>query len=482
MKRNNFALWAAALGTSLFAIAAMASDSAQKAAPQTPTPTVSPQDVNAIARDAYLYAYPIVSMDVTMRQATNVPNAGMINMRAPVNQFAHARAYPRADEKDVVRFNFDTLYSLAWLDITPEPMVLTVPDTGGRYYLLEMLDMWSDVFSVVGSRTTGTKAGNFAIVAPGWSGTLPEGVDKIVAPTPAIWILGRTKTDGPADYANVHQIQDGYRLTPLSQWGREYTPPQDVPADPSIDNKTPPQVQVNRMDGVAVLTRLAELFSKYPPHANDYPILFRMRALGLEPGKPFDPGKLGPALAATINAAAKQALDSLAPAMRKMGRLVNGWNLLTENIGTYGTSYKQRAVIALGGLGANLPEDAVYPTAFVDAKGAPLSSANKYVLHFDKGKLPPANAFWSITMYDKDGFQVSNPINRFAIGERDKLVFNADGSLDIYVQAESPGKNKESNWLPAPKNAPFQPTLRIYSPRPEVADGTWAPPPFRRMH
>ena len=250
----------------------------------------------------------------------------------------------------------------------------------------------------------------------------------------------------------------------------------------SVDTKTPPAIQVNRMNGVAVLTRLAELFSKYPPHANDYPILFRMRALGLEPGKPFDPGKLDPARAATINAAAKQALDGLAPAMRKIGRITNGWNLVTENIGTCGTSYEQRAIIAFGGLGANLPEDALYPTAFVDAKGLPVSGANKYVLHFDKGKLPPADAFWSITMYDKDGFQVPNPINRFAIGDRDKFAFNADGSLDIYVQAAPPGKDKESNWLPAPKNAPFQPTLRIYSPRQEVADGTWAPPPIRRVH
>jgi hypothetical protein len=199
----------------------------------------------------------------------------------------------------VVRFNFDTLYLLAWLDLSAEPIVLSVPDTGGRYYLMQMLDMWSDVFAVVGSRTTGTKAGNFAIVAPGWSGTLPEGVDKIVAPTPAIWILARTQTNGPANYANVHKIQDGYKLMPLSQWGKAYTPPRDVPIDPSVDAKTPPAIQVNRLNGVAVLTRLAELFSKYPPHANDYPILFRMRALGLEPA--FDPGKLDPALAATIN-------------------------------------------------------------------------------------------------------------------------------------------------------------------------------------
>ena len=220
---------------------------------------LTPDQAKALARDVYLYAYPIVSMDATMRQVTNVPNASTIPMRAPVNQFAHARAYPKAEDKDVVRFNFDRLYSLAWIDVAREPIVLSVPDTGGRYYLLEMLDMWTDVFAVVGQRTTGTKAGHFALVPHGWSGTLPQGVDKIEVPTSLFWLLGRTQTNGPADYANVHKVQDGYKLTPLSQWGKDYTPPQNLPTDPAIDTKTPPMVQVNRMDGVAVLTRLATL-------------------------------------------------------------------------------------------------------------------------------------------------------------------------------------------------------------------------------
>ncbi|MGQ0446525.1 MAG: DUF1254 domain-containing protein [Beijerinckiaceae bacterium] len=202
-----------AVGASGFALFAIASSGATEA--------VSPEEIYAIARDVYLYAYPIVSMDITMRQATNVPDAATANMRAPVNEFAHVQAYPKADEKDAVRFNFDTLYSLAWLDLSSEPVILSVPDTKGRYYLLPMLDMWTDVFSVVGSRTTGTKAGTYAIVAPGWSGNLPEGAVKIVAPTPVIWILGRTQTNGPEDYANVHKVQDGYKLTPLSQWGKE---------------------------------------------------------------------------------------------------------------------------------------------------------------------------------------------------------------------------------------------------------------------
>jgi hypothetical protein len=439
---------------------------------------LSPDETYALVRDAYLFAYPIVSMDVTMRQATNVPDAVTVNLRAPVNQFAHARAYPKADEKDVVRYNFDTLYSMAWLDLSSEPIILSVPDTQGRYYLLPMLDMWSDVFSVIGSRTTGTKAANYAIVSPNWNGALPQGVEKIVAPTPIIWILGRTKTDGPADYDNVHKVQDGYKLTPLSHWGKAYAPPKSAPTDSSIDDKTPPLVQVNNLDGVAMLTRLAQLLAKHPPHGNDYPILYRLRALGIEAGKPFDAAKLAPETVEIINKAAKEALASLPAAMMKAGDHVNGWNIGRENMGTYGTSYLRRATVAIGGLGANLPEDAIYPISFVDGKGKPLSGANKYVLRFEKGKTPPADAFWSITMYDKDGFQVPNPINRYALSSYSDLKRNADGSLDIYVQANSPGKNKEANWLPAPKAA-FQPTMRLYSPRAEALDGSWAPPPFK---
>jgi len=476
MRQNNGAgLAKAALGMAL----ALALDGAAHA--QTAPPRLTPEETYALARDAYLYAYPIVSIDTTMRQATNVPDAATINMRAPVNQFAHARAYPNADEKDVVRYNFDTLYSLAWLDLSREPIILSVPDSEGRYYLLPMLDMWTDVFSVVGTRTTGAKAGAYAIAAPGWSGALPEGVVKIAAPTPVVWILGRTQTNGPADYANVHKAQDGYRLTPLSLWGKDYTPPKNSRIDASIDGKTPPLVQVNKLDGVAMLTRLANLMSVHPPHPNDYPILFRLRALGIEPGKPFDAAKLDAATVATVNKAARDALEAMPARMRKNGDFVNGWNIGREHMGAYGVAYRFRAIIALGGLGCNLPEDAVYPTSFVDGDGEPLAGANKYVLHFAKGKTPPADAFWSITMYDADGFQIPNPIDRFAIGSHDKLAFNADGSLDILVQADSPGKDKEANWLPAPKGE-FQPTMRIYSPRPEVLDGAWAPPPFKKIN
>ena len=239
-------------------------------------------------------------------------------------------------------------------------------------------------------------------------------------------------------------------------------------------------VQVDRLDGIAMLTRLATLLGKTPAHPNDTPMLFRLKLLGIESGKPFDSSKLDAATTAAINKAAKDTLGGMQAAWERSGKVVNGWTLQNDNIGTYGTSYLKRAIVAKGGLGANLPEDAVYPTAAFDSEGKPLTGDNRYVLHFETEQLPPADAFWSITMYDMDGFQVPNALDRFALSSHDKLTFNADGSLDIFVQAQNPGKDKEANWLPAPE-AQFQPTMRLYSPRPEVLDGTWAPPAFRRV-
>jgi hypothetical protein len=459
----------------IFAFGLAASSStldAEQAAPDTDT-------IKNLARKAYHYAYPLVLMDVTMRQSTNVPNATTLEGRAPLNQFALFREYPKADAKDVVRFNFDTLYSFAWLDLSKGPVILSVPDTGGRYYLIPTLDMWTDVFSSLGSRTTGTKAGHFAYVPPGWTGTLPDGVEKIVAPTSTIWLMGRIQTNGPSDYANVHMVQDALKLTPLGQWGEDFKPPANLPVDDSIDGKTPPLVQVEKMSGIQFFTRFAELLEKHPPHPTDYPILFRIRALGLEPGKNWDAAKLDAATVEAINAGAREALPEMAEKIKKVGTRINGWNNLAEFMGVYGSSYLHRAAIALGGLGANLQEDAIYPTAFADADGKPLDAAKKYILRFTKGNTPPADAFWSLTMYDNEGFQIPNPINRFAIGDRDKLKYNADGSLDIHIQTESPGADKESNWLPAPKSGGMQPTLRLYSPRAEALKGTWTPPAVR---
>src|SRR5215831_17479751 len=231
------------------------------------TPAVTEQEAHAIAVDAYLYLYPLVIMDLTRKQSTNV-EPGKEFAKGPMNEFASVPAYPPASFKGVVRVNFDTLYSIAWLDLTKEPMIVSAPDTGGRYYLLPMLDMWTDVFASPGSRTTGTQAGNFLVALPSWQGSVPPDIQRINAPTPYVWIIGRTKTDGPPDYDAVHKIQAGYKVTPLSQWGKAAVQP-TVKIDPTVDMKTPPKVQVDTMPADKFFAYAAELLKVNPPHITD---------------------------------------------------------------------------------------------------------------------------------------------------------------------------------------------------------------------
>ena len=441
-------------------------------------PAITEAEALEIGIEAYHYFYSLVSMEITRRVTTNL-EPGKEPGKGPMNQFSHMRAYPTADFRAVVRPNFDTLYSSGWLDLTSEPMVVTASDTGGRYYLLPMLDLWSDVFASPGKRTSGTGAASWAVVPPGWTGTLPAGVQRIDAPTSYVWIIGRTQTNGPADYDAVHKVQDGYTITPLSQWGKPPVAPKAT-IDPSVDMKTPPLDQVNGMKGTAYFRLAAELMKRNPPHLSDWSIVARMRRVGIEAGKSFDPAALDPVVRGALDRAAPEALKLMVAKLPTLARVVNGWQMNTDTMGVYGNYYLKRAIVAMAGLGANQPEDAIYPMLLVDAEGKPLRGEHKYIVHFEKGEIPPAGAFWSITMYDEAGFQVANPINRFAIGDRDALKFNADGSLDILIQHASPGKDLESNWLPAPAAGTLGITMRVYAPKPQALDGRWAPPTVHR--
>ncbi|WP_222841977.1 DUF1254 domain-containing protein [Cystobacter ferrugineus] len=398
-----------------------------------------------------------------------------------MNQFHHIRAFPTAAFREVVRPNFDTLYSSAWLDLTQEPMIVSAPNTGGRYYLLPMLDMWSDVFAVPGKRTSGTRAGSWAVVPKGWTGTLPEGVERIEAPTPYVWLIGRTQTNGPKDYEAVHEVQNGYTITPLSQWGKKAGPPARFVADPSIDMKTPPLVQVDTLPAAKYFSYGAELMKQNPPHLTDWSQLARLKRIGIEPGKSFSFENATPEVRAALERATVDGLELMQEKAPTLARIVNGWQMNTETMGVYGNDYLKRAIVARIGLGANQPEDAIYPRCVSDAHGNPLTGENKYVLHFSKEELPPVEAFWSVTMYDAQGFPVDNELNRYAIGDRDALKLNADGSLDIYIQAGSPGADKESNWLPSPARGPLGVTMRLYAPEAQALDGRWAPPPVRKV-
>lgn len=443
---------------------------------ETPSMKPSAEEAQAIALDAYVYLYPLVTMDLTRKQFANTPPGARIG--GPMNSFVNVRTFPPADMKAVVRPNFDTLYSSAWLDLTKEPLVISAPDTGGRYYLLPMLDMWSDVFAAPGWRTTGTQAANYLLVPPGWSGETPADFTRIDAPTPYIWVIGRTKTDGPPDYEAVNKIQAGYKVTSLSEWGKP-AKPVEASIDPTVDVKTPPKTQADTMPADKYFTYAAELLKLHPPHATDQPILARMKRIGFEAGKSFDFSKLDPDVAKAIEAAPAGAQKLMAWKVPTLARVANHWSMNTDTMGVYGNYYLKRAIVAQVGLGANLPEDAIYPLNLGDEAGRPLDGANRYMITFEKGTTPPAHAFWSITLYDLDGFQVANSLDRFAVSSWMPFVYDADGSLTLYFQAESPGKDKEANWLPAP-NGPFNLTMRLYAPKSEALTGRWNPPAVTR--
>ena len=437
---------------------------------------VSAEEAHAIGVEAYLYFYPLVSMEITRKQLTNV--AAPKEMHAPMNFFGNISAYPSAEMKAVVRPNFDTLYSTGWLDLTKEPAVVSVPDTGGRFYLLPMLDMWTDVFASPGWRTTGTKAANFLVTPPDWTGTVASDMQQIKAPTPYVWIIGRTKTDGPADYDAVHKIQAGYKITPLSQWGKT-AEPGTARVDPAIDMETPPKTQVDTMPAAKYFAYAAELFKLNPPHITDQPIVARMQRIGIKRGESFDLAKLDKTVQTALASAPADALALMQSKVPSLARVVNYWSMNTDTMGVYGNYYLKRAIIAQVGLGANLPEDAIYPLNLADSTGSPLNGTNAYVLHFNKNELPPVKAFWSVTLYDNDGFQVANALNRFAVSSWMPFKYNADGSLDLYFQNEDPGADKQANWLPAPKGA-YNVTMRLYAPSPDALNGQWNPPPVIR--
>jgi hypothetical protein len=373
------------------------------------------------------------------------------------------------------------LYTTAFVDVRDEPWVISIPDMKDRYFLFPMLDGWTNVFHVPGKRTTGTKAQTYAITGPGWKGKLPAGVKKYKSPTSIVWILGRIYCTGTAeDYATVHALQDQCKLVPLSSYGKSYTPPPGT-VDPSVDMKTAVREQVNRMDAVAYFTLLADLMKRNPPAAADAPELAKFAKIGLVAGKDFDASKLKADFAKRIPQVANDRI-MLQFKVNKAVKDVNGWAFDTET-GIYGTDYLNRALVTAIGLGANRVQDAVYPTSLKDAEDREYSGANKYVMHFPKGKLPPVSGFWSLTMYDADYFFVANPINRYSISARQHLKPNADGSVDLYVQNESPGGDKESNWLPAPKGK-FVLMLRMYWPKeksPSILNGSWAPPAVKKV-
>jgi len=431
-----------------------------------------------LATDAYIYGYPLVTMEMTRRVLTNV--AAPEGTRAPMGQIIKLREYPNASFRDVTAPNADTLYTTAFFDVGDEPWVLSIPDMKDRYFLMPMLDGWTDVFQVPGKRTTGTGAQTYVITGPGWSGSLPEGINEYKSPTSIVWLLGRIYCTGtPEDYAEVHALQDQFKLVPLSAYGKEYTPSAGK-VDPTIDMKTAVRDQVNRMDAVSYFTLLADLMKRNPSYAADADALAKFARIGLVAGQDFDASKLR---ADFIKRIPEIAVDRIMIQFKinKDIKDINGWGFTTKT-GLYGTDYLMRALITAIGLGANRPQDAIYPTSMKDAEGNAYDGANKYIMNFPPGQLPPVEGFWSLTMYDAGYFFVANPLNRYSISQRQDLKKNADGSVDLYIQHESPGADKESNWLPAP-DGKFILMFRMYWPNegdPSIINGTWTIPGVKK--
>ncbi len=468
---------AAAISVTLFA-------GCQSGSGLLPTGSKKPlpwREAGEIAIDAYIYGYPLVVMDQARRVMTNVREPE--GMHAPMGQFVRIRTLPTASNHEVTAPNADTLSTMAWLDVSQEPWVVSLPDARDRYCLFSLLDGWTTVFRSLGKRTTGTGPQKYAITGPGWKGTLPPGLQEIKSPTSIVWVLGRIYCTGtPEDYAAVHAIQDECSAVPLSSFGKPYTPPPGR-EDPSIDMKTPVREQVNKLDASAFFNRLAALMKDNPPAGADARIIKRMAQLGIVPGQPFDVNKLDPTLAQVFDNVPKVAQANTLAWFRdgvKAGdtTVENGW-VFARKTGSYGTDYIQRALLAAIGRGANLPQDTVTAISKVDGAGEPYSGNFRYVMHFAPGQAPSANGFWSLSMYDGDYFFVENPRGRYTLSARDPLKFNGDGSLDLYLQRYPPGADKESNWLPVPEGQ-FILMLRFYWPKESLLDGTWKIPPVKR--
>ncbi|MFC9893016.1 DUF1254 domain-containing protein [Nocardia sp. NPDC127579] len=424
--------------------------------------STSGSDPTGVATDAYVFGYPLVLVDATRGTA-------------PVNQFMHADSLPTAADRVVVRMNLDTLYSQAWLDLSAEPLVMQIPDMGpDRYWLMQMLDAWSNTAhnpsSVRPQTTPGQTTPPFTYLAtgPGWNGTVPDGMTRLEFPTNTVWVIGRVQVDGESDIAAVRAIQEKMKLAPLSAWQADpnlTTPGMTIP---DAQKATSPAAAVAAMDGTAFFTKLCQLMSDNPPAPDDHEAMTRFAPLGITPGgtPTADP--------AVLNAAVTKAKQQIADFKDPEAQNDNGW-LFSTDVGAYGTDYPLRAHTAYFGLGANLAEDALYPSlnGVADADGRP----RRFRLHFPAGQLPPVDAFWSLTAYDGDSYLIDNPAGIYAVGHQIPVTANPDGSVDIAVQNADPGAAvPRGNWLPIPVAGKFSLTLRLYAPKSEAAEGKWQPP------
>jgi hypothetical protein len=438
---------------------------------------INPDEANTIAKDAFLFGMPLVFVEkqFDFNAAVTKPTG----LRAPMNQFGHGREYPDASNRLVVGFNVDTLYSFASVDLLPEPIILSVPDMGDRYWVMQVIDAWNGVPAAPGSRTHGGGASDFAITSPRWKGELPAGIEELKSPTNMSLVASRIYCSGKEEYAVVNRLQDQCTLTPLSQWGRDYAPPEHVPVREGVDATTLVNQQFMALSAEQFYQNLNRLLVDNPAYPADAPVLKTLENLNIAPGADFSLGDFSPEVVEAISEGYAAGHAEMMASVKNLGEIKNGWQLAYD-MGRYGTRYAYRAAWTFVGIGGNILEDAIYPTTMIDADGSPLEGANKYTITYAKVELPPAKAFWSLTMYDSESYLVPNDLNRYALGDRSELNFAPDGSLTIYLQKDSPGKDKEANWLPTP-DGPFRLALRLYEPDEDVIHRRWLPSAVKKI-
>lgn len=428
------------------------------------------------AEIAYLYGLPLVLTDINRRQSTNVEEAGSTG--APINQFAHKSTFPDTTLKNGTQLNADTYYSSAWLDLGRGPVVLSVPDTYGRYYQLSMQDAYTNIFSTLNKRTTGTGAANFLITGPKSTEPVPIGMQEIKSPTNIVRINNRIQINSYVDGLKVYKLQRQYKLIPLSSWAADYIAPKGK-IDSSIPKDSPNDI-VSKIPIGEFFNYVNQLMVNNPPSDKDAATIKRFATIGIKPGTKFNLSTLNSSLQASLRSLPDKMLVALNKEITTPPKLENGWIPIDLKLGAFGTDYKHRALISYKGLEINLPQDMISSSCIVDEGGEKLSGSNKYTIHFNQEEIPLANAFWSLTAYDSKGAFVANPMNRFTIGNRDSLIRNADGSIDIYFQRSYPGKIRENNWLPV-SSGDFNIVLRVYAPKEQMLKGKWTMPSIKKI-
>ena len=435
------------------------------------------KDKIMLGAEAYLYGYPLVMMETTRIQSAKYIG--------PENQLRMVRQFPNAQFKEVVRPNVDTLYTTAFISMKEGPWAFEMPANNKRYELMPFMDAWTNVFASPGTRTSGNQGGTYLLAGPEWNGQVPKGMTLLKSPTDMVWLIGRTQTNGTADFATVHELQNRLRL---SKWPqppdslsastdskRDAQPSWQVSTEPSLT----PVAQMKALNTTEFFNRLMKLMVSNPPSPEDAPLLARLAQLEIKPGQAVH---LSGSNALSFSLGRWIANQRVMKALNTKAQ-DGSWSYPPSNLGRYGTDYNTRAAVAMVGLGANLPEDAMYPNTVLDHQGQALNGKHRYRLHFAANALPPVKAFWSITAYGADEFLIDNPLQRFAIGDRDPLVFNADGSLDLWGQATPPSqKEAAANWLPVQMGAPFLLNARLYWPEDKALNGQWKMPVVERLN